>query len=66
VLTATNQKPQKIIKRRFYPPSHRLNVNVMLSNIGQGVWILRAVKNCPLPLTEPVAVNTELALPRSP
>jgi len=33
VLTATDQKPQKSLKRWYYPPSHRLNVNVMLSNI---------------------------------
>jgi len=31
VLTATDQKPQKSLA--YYPPSHRLNVNVMLSNI---------------------------------
>jgi len=36
VLTATDQKPQKSLKRWYYPPSHRLNVNV----IGQGMWIL--------------------------
>ena len=34
--------------------------------IGQGVWILWEVENCHLPLTKPVAVNTGLALPRSP
>ena len=34
--------------------------------IGQGVWILWGVENCHLPLTKPVAVNTGLALPRSP
>jgi len=33
LLTATDQKPQKSLKRRYYPPSHRLNVNVMLINI---------------------------------
>jgi len=32
VLTATDQKPQKSLKRSYYPPSHCLNVNVMLSN----------------------------------
>jgi len=32
VLTATDQKPQKSLKRRYCPPSHRLNVNAMLSN----------------------------------
>jgi len=32
-----------------------------------GVWILwGGVENCRLPLTRPVAVNTGLALPRSP
>ena len=32
VLTATDQKPQKSLKSTwFYPPSHRLNVNMMLS-----------------------------------
>ena len=30
------------------------------------VWILWGVENCRLPLTKPVAVNTGLALPRSP
>jgi len=30
VLTATDQKLQKSLKRWYYPPSHRLNVNVML------------------------------------
>jgi len=34
--------------------------------IGQGVWILWGVENCHLPLTKPVALNTGLALPRSP
>jgi len=34
--------------------------------IGQGVWILWGVENCHLPLAKPVAVNTGLALPRSP
>ena len=34
--------------------------------IGQGVFILWGVENCHLPLTKPVAVNTGLALPRSP
>jgi len=63
VLTATDQKPQKSLKRWYYPPSHRLNVNV----IGQGMWILwGGGSNCPLPLTKPVAINTGLALPRSP
>ena len=33
VLTATDQKPQKSLKRLYYPPSHCLNVNVMLSNM---------------------------------
>ena len=33
VLTATHQKPQKSLKRWYYPPSHCLNVNVMLSNM---------------------------------
>ena len=33
VLTSTDQKPQTSLKRWYYPPSHRLNVNVMLSNI---------------------------------
>jgi len=33
VSTATDQKPQKALKRWYYPPSHRLNANVMLSNI---------------------------------
>ena len=32
-LTAMDQKPQKSLKRLYYPPSHRLNVNVMLSNM---------------------------------
>ena len=44
--------------------------NVIISNnfllIGQRVWILWGVENCHLPLTKPVAVNTGLALPRSP
>jgi len=34
--------------------------------IGQRVWILWGVENCHLPLAKPVAVNTGLALPRSP
>ena len=35
--------------------------------IGQGVFILwGGVENCCLPLTKPDAVNTGLALPRSP
>jgi len=34
--------------------------------IGQGVFILWGIENCHLPLTKPVAVNTGLALPRSP
>ena len=34
--------------------------------IGQGVFILWGVEYCHLPLTKPVAVNTGLALPRSP
>jgi len=34
--------------------------------IGLGVFILWGVENCHLPLTKPVAVNTGLALPRSP
>ena len=33
VLTATDQNPQKSLKRWYYPPSHCLNVNVMLSNM---------------------------------
>jgi len=33
VLTATDQKPQKSFKRWYYPPSHCLNVNMMLSNM---------------------------------
>jgi len=33
VLTATDQKPQKSLKRWYYPPSHCLNVNVMPSNM---------------------------------
>jgi len=33
VLTATDQKPQKSLKRWYYPPSHCLNVNMMLSNM---------------------------------
>ena len=33
VLTATDQKPQKSLKKSYYPPSHCLNVNVMLSNM---------------------------------
>jgi len=33
VLTATDQKPQKSLKGWYYPLSHRLSVNVMLSNI---------------------------------
>ena len=32
MLTATDQKPQKSLKRWYYPPSHCLNVNMMLSN----------------------------------
>ena len=33
---------------------------------GEGMWILCGVQNCHLPVTKPVAVNTGLALPRSP
>jgi len=33
VLTATDQKLQKSLKRWYYPPSHCLNVNVMLINM---------------------------------
>jgi len=33
VLTATDQKPQKSLKTWYYPPSHCLNVNVVLSNM---------------------------------
>jgi len=33
VLTATDQKPQKSLKKWYYPPQHCLNVNVMLSNM---------------------------------
>ena len=33
VLTATDQQPQKSLKRWYYPPSHCLNVNVMPSNM---------------------------------
>ena len=33
VLTATDQKPHESLQRWYYPPSHRLNVNVMLTNI---------------------------------
>jgi len=33
VLTVTNQKLQKSLKRWYYPPSHCLNVNVLLSYI---------------------------------
>jgi len=33
VLMATDEKPQKSLKRSYYPLSNRLNVNVMLSNI---------------------------------
>jgi len=34
VLTATDQKPQKSLKSTsYYAPLHRLNVNVMLSNM---------------------------------
>ena len=33
VLTATDQKPQKSLRRSHYPPSHCLNVNVMPSNM---------------------------------
>ena len=33
VFTATGQKPQKSLKRWYYPPSHCLIVNVMLSNM---------------------------------
>ena len=109
MLTATDQKPQKSLKRWYYPPSHCLNVNVMLSKKGinkknslyfthlprsppstdlHEIWRSRrgrrhnhlyqffgdrsrgvysvGVENCHLPLTKPVAVNTGLALPRSP
>jgi len=30
---ATDQKPQKSLKKCYYPASHRLNVNVILSNM---------------------------------
>ena len=33
VLMAMDQKPLKSLKRWYYPPSHCLNVNVMLSNM---------------------------------
>jgi len=33
VLTAADQKPQKSLKRSYYPPSYCLNVNVMMSNM---------------------------------
>jgi len=33
VLTATDEQPRKSLKRWYYPPSNRLNINVMLSNI---------------------------------
>jgi len=33
MLTATDQEQQKSLKGNNYPPSYRLNVNVMLSNI---------------------------------
>ena len=33
VLTATDQKRQKSLNRSYYPPSHCLNVNVMMSNM---------------------------------
>ena len=33
VLTATDQKLQKSLKRWYYPPLHCLNVNVMLSKV---------------------------------
>jgi len=33
LLTATDQKPQKSLQKWYYPPSHHVKVNVMLSNV---------------------------------
>ena len=48
VLTAMDQKPQKSLKRWYYPPSHCLNVNVMLSNM---TFLMIFAVFDPLPLT---------------
>ena len=48
VLTATDQKPQKSLKRSYYPPSHCLNVKVMLSNM---TFLMIFAVFDPLPLT---------------
>jgi len=42
ILTATDQKPQKSLKRLYYPPLHRLTINVMLSNVA--FFMIFAVK----------------------
>jgi len=63
VLTATDQKPQKIIKKVILPtitsPECQRDRSRDVDSVGGG-------SNCPLPLTKPVAINTGLALPRSP
>ena len=46
VLTATDQKPQKSLKRWYYPPSHCLNV--MLSNM---TFLMNFAVFDPSPLT---------------
>ena len=48
VLTATDQKPQKSLKRWYFPPSHCLNVSVMLSNM---TFLMIFAVFDPLPLT---------------
>jgi len=40
VLTATDQKPQKSLKRLYYPPPHCMNVNVMLSNMTFLIFVI--------------------------
>ena len=63
VLTATDQKPQKSSKVFYHLRSHRLNVNVMLSNITcDNLWGVEIRRRT---LTRPIAVNIVL-LRRSP
>ena len=50
VLTATDQKPQKSLKRWYYPPSHCPNFNVMLSNVTFFLMIFAVFDPSPSPI----------------
>ena len=46
------KKTAKIIKRSYYPSSHRLNVNVLMSNIVTMAVILVVIVRCDIAVSE--------------